>query len=806
MDPTALDLDDQARLLGGATTWRTHASADGTIPALKMSDGPNGVRGEAEDDGLVPGVVVPVGIALGATWNPALVGAIGDLLGTEAIRRGAHVLLGPTVNIQRLPIGGRVFECFAEDPELTAALAVAFVRGVQAHEVAVTVKHLVGNDTEIERGTVDVRMSETALREIYLRPFEATVTEADAWGMMSAYNRLDGEHCAENRRLLTEILRDEWGFDGFVVSDWDGAHDTVGAITAGLTVAMPGPRTIYGPPLAAAVSDGRVDPALVERAVEDLVRLAGRVRADERSADRPQRSVDDPDERALCHRAAVESITLLRNEADVLPLRDGTRIAVIGPNAAETRIMGGGSSSLRPLPSPSILAALEDRFGDLVVGHARGAAIEKLAAPLGPERVHRADGSPGWDVEYRLGTDADGDPVARSHTDRSRFLAFGTVPEAVGSGVFGVTLRGTFTPTFDGPHRFGAVVVGNGLVTVGDETVLADPDRTLPRGEWLFGYGCEEQHQTVDLRAGEPVPIVVRSTGINGFIGLTAGVTEPRPVPLLDEAVALAANADVAVVVVGTTDEWETEGVDREHLDLPGDQDALVRAVAAAAPATVVVVNAGGPVAMPWADEVDAVLWVAFAGQETGPAAAAVLAGDADPGGRLPITHPVHLDDLPATAHHAPVDGVQTYGEDLAVGYRGLDTTGTAARWPFGHGHSYGTTTWTEIEAIAADDGTVAVSVLVTNTGERPATDVVQVYLHEDVDGRPPKRLVGFAKVVTHVGEQRRVRAVVPAAALRRWDETAAAWAPILGDLRLGVAASAADERAEVTARRDSAG
>jgi beta-glucosidase len=226
VDPTALDLDDQARLLGGATTWRTHASADGTIPALKMSDGPNGVRGEAEDDGLVPGVVVPVGIALGATWNPALVGAIGDLLGTEAIRRGAHVLLGPTVNIQRLPIGGRVFECFAEDPELTAALAVAFVRGVQAHEVAVTVKHLVGNDTEIERGTVDVRMSETALREIYLRPFEATVTEADAWGMMSAYNRLDGEHCAENRRLLTEILRDEWGFDGFVVSDWDPARST----------------------------------------------------------------------------------------------------------------------------------------------------------------------------------------------------------------------------------------------------------------------------------------------------------------------------------------------------------------------------------------------------------------------------------------------------------------------------------------------------------------------------------------------------------------------------------------------------
>ncbi len=203
MDGTALDLDDKARLLGGATSWRTHAVEAAGLPAVKMSDGPNGVRGEAESDGMVPGVVVPVGIALGATWDPDLLGRIGDLLGRESVRKRAHVLLGPTVNLHRTPIGGRVFECYSEDPELTARLAVPYVRAVQAHDVAVTVKHFVANDTEVERGTVDVRVAEAPLRELYLRPFEATVIEADAWGIMSAYNRLDGEHCAHHSTART---------------------------------------------------------------------------------------------------------------------------------------------------------------------------------------------------------------------------------------------------------------------------------------------------------------------------------------------------------------------------------------------------------------------------------------------------------------------------------------------------------------------------------------------------------------------------------------------------------------------------
>ena len=251
----ALSLEERCRLLGGASTWRTHAIERAGVPALKMSDGPNGVRGETHGSRRTPGVAVPVGIALGASWDPGLVEEIGALLGREAVRKGAPVLLAPTVNLQRTPIGGRVFECYSEDPTLTACLAVGFVRGVQSQDVAPTVKHFAANDTEIDRMSVDVAVDERVLRELYLRPFEATV-RAGAWGVMSAYNRLRGEFCSANRWLLGDVLRDEWDFDGFVVSDWLGAHDTVGCAEAGLTVAMPGPATVYGEPLERAVEAG----------------------------------------------------------------------------------------------------------------------------------------------------------------------------------------------------------------------------------------------------------------------------------------------------------------------------------------------------------------------------------------------------------------------------------------------------------------------------------------------------------------------------------------------------------------------
>ncbi|MEM9517527.1 MAG: glycoside hydrolase family 3 N-terminal domain-containing protein, partial [Actinomycetota bacterium] len=385
----ALTLEQKCRLLTGATTWKTKAYPDAGVPAIKMSDGPAGVRGEGHGGSGTPGVVVPSAITLGATWDPELVGHVGALLGTEARRKAAHVLLAPTINLHRTPLGGRTFECYSEDPELTAQLAVAFVTGVQSQQVGVTVKHFVGNDTEIDRMKVDVQIDERTLRELYLRPFERTVREAGAWGIMSAYNRLGGTFCASNRELLTDVLRDEWGFDGIVVSDWFGAHETAPSADAGLNIEMPAPVRVYGRYLVDEVESGNVTEKRVDELVRDVLRLANRVHADERSADAEEVSVDDPAERALTRRAAIGGTVLLRNDerngTRVLPFDVGVinHVALIGPNAAIDRSMGGGSASLVPLGHRTLQTAIEERIGpatahDVDVVYEPGVRIDRL--------------------------------------------------------------------------------------------------------------------------------------------------------------------------------------------------------------------------------------------------------------------------------------------------------------------------------------------------------------------------------------------------------------------------------------------
>jgi len=794
-----LTLEERCRLLGGASTWRTHPIERAGVPALKMSDGPNGVRGDGLGARRTAGIAIPVGIAVGATWDPQLAGELGDLLGKEARRKGAHVLLAPTVNLQRTPVGGRVFECLSEDPELTARLAVELVRGVQAHEVAVTVKHYVANDTEVARMTVDVDVDERALRELYLRPFEATVTEAGAWGIMSAYNQVAGEHCAHNQRLLTEILRDEWGYDGFVVSDWFGSHDTVRSIRAGLTVPMPGPHTIYGERLQAAVEAGDVAEADVDEQVRALFRLMERTRATERDSEQAEETVDDPGERALCRRAAAAATVLCRNERGVLPIAHGARLAVLGPNADDTRIMGGGSASLQPLPHRSLLAALQERAGS--VTFERGVRIDRLPPPLTERVLRTPDGEPGLRVDYRDGLDPDSPIVVSDVTSESMLRFFGSTPKGVDPERFHVTVTGTFVPEQDGPHLFSAVLTGAGRIVVGDRAVLDDPDRTLPRGPLFFGLASEHQDEVIDCRAGEAVPIRITTTGRGGFAGIRLGVRVPDPDDMLDRAVAAARDADVAVVVVGTNDEWETEGEDRTTIALPGDQDELVRRVAEVNPATVVVVNAGSPVAMPWLDDVAGVLVCWFGGNEMADGVTDVLLGDADPGGRLPVTFPNALEDTPAWRWYAPVDGIQRYGEGLRMGYRGFDDAGTEPLLPFGHGLSYGEAEWLGARARreAGADEVLAgagldLEVPIRATGARDATVVVQAYLAGPAGhDRPPKVLGGFAKAVVPAGEEAVVPVRVPAAAFRRWSSDG--WVVDPGRWQVLVAASAADVR-----------
>ena len=607
-----LTLEEKAALTAGEDFWSTVAVDRLGIPKVRVTDGPNGARGPSlPREGDATAVCVPCGSALGATWDVALLERIGALLGVETRRRGARVLLAPTVNIHRSPLAGRNFECYSEDPLLSGTLAAAYVRGVQGQGVATTVKHLVANDAEFQRMTMSSVVDERTLREIYLLPFELAIRDGGSLGVMTSYNRLNGTWCGEHGELLS-ILRDEWGFDGFVISDWFAATSTQSAV-AGMDLEMPGPARAFGATLAAAVRAGDVDESVIDAQVGRLLGVFDRLGALDEPTPDGSESIDDPDERALVREAAAAATVLLQNQG-ALPLTAVKRIAVVGPNADRAVIMGGGSASVRPAYEISPLSALRSALAPAV------------------EIVHTPEGD--------------------------------------------------------------------------DETVRS---------------------------------------------------------------------ADVAIVIAGTSAETESEGFDRPTMALPDGQDSLIERVAAANPRTVVVLNTGAPVAMPWADVVDAIVQIWFGGQEMANALVDVLTGAADPGGRLPTTMPLVLEHNPSFGNFPGEADEVRYGEGLLVGYRWYEARHLPVRFPFGHGLSYTTfeigppvlssPAFTSGEALDVD-------VTVRNTGARAGSEVVQCYVAPPASRvpRPEKELKGFAKVHLDAGQSQTVRLRLDDRSFAHWD------------------------------------
>lgn len=801
----SMTLEEKCRLLGGASSWRTNAIPRLGIPAIKMSDGPNGVRGESQGTTRTPGLNIPTSIVVGASWDVHLALQLGVLLGREARRKAVHVVLAPTVNLHRTPIGGRTFECLSEDPELSAQLASAIVRGVQSQEVAVTVKHFAANDTEVDRMTVDALVDETVLREFYLRPFESTVIDAGAWGVMSSYNKVNGHHAANNRELLHEILRVDWGFDGFVVSDWFGAHDTVESIRAGLDIPMPGPSTIYGKKLLKAAEQGVVAEADIDARVETVLRLIERTRADEFPASSVEITVDDEYEREIVRNAAVAGTVLVRNVANALPLEPGSvdSIAVVGPNARATRTQGGGSSGMQAMQTSTILDGLRARYGDHVVSWRRGTSIDKLAPVVEAERMRTPEGAFGWCVDYFDRDEVNSTPRYSTITDRSVLTFFGAAPQGVDPFDFTVAVTGEFIPEVDGTHDVSLVITGMGTLSVNGEVVVDDPLGQLPRSREYFGFGSEEQVHGIPMKKGVPVKFEARMRTRAGFSALRIGIAEPLDTNELKDAVAFAANADAAIVVVGTNDEWETEGHDRDSIALPGQQDELVRQIAAVNPRTIVVVNAGAPVAMPWFNDVHAILIGFFGGMEMGNAVARIIAGDDDPGGRLPVVYPVRLEDSPAMRDYAPVDGVQRYTEGEWYGWRGQAKNGVDPLIPFGFGLSYGESVW-GAPRVTVDRSwpRCEVVVPVSCVSSRPATEVVQCYVRRVGDSNPP-RLAGWSKRLVQPSSFADIPVQIPWTAFRRWNPGRRTWQVQGGKWEILVATSSLDIRTSLIVEID---
>ncbi|MFG2022109.1 glycoside hydrolase family 3 protein [Streptomyces sp. NPDC048825] len=787
-----LDLDAKARLLAGQDTWSLPALPEIGLKSLVMSDGPIGVRGVrwTADD---PSVALPSPTALAATWDPELARRAGVLLAQEARRKGVHVLLAPTVNLHRSPLGGRHFEAYSEDPYLTGRIGTGYVSGVQEGGVGTTVKHFVANDAETDRFTVNNLVSERALRELYLAPFEAIVADARPWGIMTAYNSVNGTTMTEHRRLVDEVLRGEWGFDGINVSDWTAARSTVAAIVGGLDIAMPGPQTVYGAALAQAVREGQVAEAKLDAAVRNVLRLAARTGILEGAEPAVTELPGTVDGEALAREIARRSFVLVRNEG-ALPLPEGHRVALIGAAARDARVLGGGSATVFPARIVSPLDGLTAALPEGSLTYAVGADPNEELTPADKGFELRA-----------VCRDADGNVIGTTPAASGHLQWMGDdLPEGVTyDTLHSVELTGTFTPRESGPHTFGVRGLGEFTLTV-DGTTYFDGQQLPAEDADPFEafFAPPVPRAEAELRAGEPVEVslkyvVTLPEGVAmKVITFTFAHQEPQrdPDELIAEAAEAARAADTAVVVIATTERVESEGFDRKDLRLPGRQDDLVRAVAAANPNTVVVVNSGSPVELPWRDEVAAVLLDWFPGQEGGAALADVLTGAYEPGGRLPTTWG-SLTDAPVT-QVTPVDGELPYTEGVFIGYRAWHKEGRTPSYAFGHGLGY--TDWT-YESVKVEGSTATVRV--TNSGTRAGREVVQVYLAptEADSERPVRWLAGFAGVEAGPGESVEVGVELPRRAFEIWDENANTWAFVKGSYQVEAGRSIADRRVTTT-------
>jgi len=795
----ALTLDEKVLLLTGRDFWNSWPIEKIGLRRILFSDGPSGVRGEIWDE-RDPSLNLPSATALASSWDANIARRYGAAAAVEARRKGVDVVLGPTINLHRSPLGGRHFECFSEDPVLTGDLAASYVRGVQDNGVGATPKHYVANDCENDRFTVDVRVGDRALRELYLLAFEKAVTEAGAWLVMSAYNSINGVTATENE-LLETPLNSEWGFDGVVISDWVAVR-SLDSATASQDLVMPGPNGPWGDALVAAVRAGAIPESVVDRKVARILTLAQRVGALDGSPATEPVWVEDGI--AFAREAAIEGTVLLSNNGE-LPW-DASKlgsVAVIGDNASNVRTQGGGSATVVPEYTISPLAGLSSALPGVDVSYSRGAIVQDgvIELPLA-QMTNPATGGAGLRARF---LDANGDELYAEDRRASMLVYFGGDAPIGTSTTLELATR--FTPVQSGPVRFGFASVGHGSLFIDGELVL---DENLQSEHTDLGAALMAPPTAaaeVNLSAGTPVDIRFEYD-LRGRTGLLAGVlwlrfgTEPAPVDedaLISAAAAAAAQADVALVVVGTNSVVESEGYDRTTLALPGRQDDLVRAVVAANPRTVVLVNAGAPVLLPWRDQVAAVLIGYFGGQEMGNAVADVLLGVAEPGGRLPTTWPAAEEDVPVLSTTAS-DGVLQYAEGIHIGYRAwLKHDSHPAYW-FGSGQGY-----TDIELIGVDapasvavGDTVRVSVEVANRGERDGKQVVQVYAerHDSSVDRPVRWLVGYAPVRVASGMSTGVTVHVPTRLFAHWAD---GWQHELGEYRLRVGTSVVDLPLEAT-------
>lgn len=795
-----LTFQEKISLLAGKDFWSTHGVDRINVPAMKVSDGPNGARGGLFKDGPTS-ACFPAGVALAASFDRKLAARVGKALAAETRSKGASVLLGPTVCPHRDPRGGRNFESFSEDPFLAGELAAEYIKGLQSAGVGASIKHFAVNEQETKRFTVDTRLSQRALREIYLKPFEIAVKKADPWTVMTSYNLVNGVHADMNEFLLTKVLREEWGFRGLVMSDWGGTNSTAESLNAGHDLEMPGPplrRTVKM--MKAAVDSGDLSQAVIDARVTKNLELL--VRADKFSHPEipEEQEIDRPEDRHLIRQAGAEAMVLLKNDNNVLPLdKDKIKsIAMIGL-AKEFLGHGGGSAAVNAhhkiTPWQGFNEALTGSSVELK--YAEGARILRNLKPLA-DGVVDEDGKPGFTVRLFRAAD-DSSPS----TEQASAAYFQSIERP---DLHHLKMTGMFTPATTGKHYLSFATIGYTRVAIDDEPIFDVQGLSADPMAFLLGTAAEKRVQFA-FTEGQTYRICIEATAVAGtmsdlsilanpLVGFNFGFFPQQEfeMDLYTPALELAKASDIALVFVGNTPTWETEGCDRDSMALPmnGSLDRLIAGVASANSKTIVINSTGSPIDMPWLASIAGLVQTWFPGQEAGHSIADVVLGATAPSGKLPVTFPKSLEYAPSYGNFpGDIDNLRVdYKEDVFIGYRHFDLPGKrdGVQFPFGFGLSYTDFAVSDVSCSVQENkiahtlsngGRTFVTARVRNTGKRLGSEVVQFYtgLTSSSHTRPLKVLAGFAKTgILRPGNEEVVSVQIDAAAFAMWDEDKYSW------------------------------
>ena len=765
-----LTLEEKIELLSGFDAWQTNKIDRLGIPSIKMSDGPNGVRGDGNSG--KPSACFPCAISIGSSWNLNLINTLGEELASEAKLKDVDVLLGPTINIHRHPLSGRHFECFSEDPFLTGKIAIEYVKGVQSKNIAACLKHFVGNDTEFERYTVSSNIDERTLREIYLLPFEMAIKEANAKVVMSAYNKLNNIYCSSHENLLIEILKDEWGFDGYVVSDWGAARDTVENAIGGLDLEMPGPAKSWGKNLITAINDKAVPEDLINDKVKRILNVASFCKRFENPIRKPERDNDSKLKRKLLKDAAQEGMVLLKNDG-ILPLKkDIKSIGIIGPNAEKAQIIGGGSATLVPYHESHPVSSFQNNFSEkTIVKSAKGCHTYRYL----PEINKSLTKENGFLVEYFNVTDNKNDFISSKVLRGSKFWIFeGFAKDIIGTedrpDIY-VKFSCTYVPDISGEHAFEIFAIGKSKLLINNEEIIDNWTDPLP-GDAFFAHGSSSKRGASRLEKDKSYQIEIQYKFEGNFPAIYIGCQPPDKIDLLDEALNIAKEVDEVILLVGTNSDWETEGNDRVDFNLPGEQNTLIEKVLDINPNAIIVLNTGSPVNMPWVNKAKSILQSWYAGQEYGDALFEILTGLVNPSGKLPTTFPKRIEDTPAYSCYPGENLQMSYDEKLLIGYKWYDRKKIEPLFHFGHGLSYTNFEYSNLRISNSHQNDFICSFDIENIGDVSGFEISQCYIsfmNCDED-EPIKKLQGFDKTHINSGEIKKIEICLDSKSFSTWD------------------------------------